>query len=38
MIDGLARIFYLIRITNGRRKERAVLRGSIRMGYKNRMA
>jgi hypothetical protein len=36
-IDGLIKIFYLIRITKGRRKERIVLRGSILMGYIDRM-
>jgi hypothetical protein len=34
---ALIKTFYLIRITNGRRKERTLLRGSILMGYQNRM-
>jgi len=37
-IDGLIKTFYPIGKTKGRRKERTVLRGSILMGYKNRMA
>jgi hypothetical protein len=36
-IDGLLKTFYLTRITKGRRKERIVLRGSILMGYIDRM-